>query len=71
MTYTYVCTKCGKIMEINCSIAEKEEKEKQLICPSCGSKDFRRVFNAFIARSRGEGSSGCATCSATSCDTCR
>lgn len=73
MTYTYMCAKCGEIVEFTCSIAEKEEREKALVCPSCGSKDFYRVFNAFIASKRGSSgsSSGCASCSATSCSSCR
>lgn len=33
MTYTYTCTNCDEIVEITCSIAEKEEKEKSLVCP--------------------------------------
>ncbi|MCC6037146.1 MAG: zinc ribbon domain-containing protein [Armatimonadetes bacterium] len=73
MTYTYTCAKCGEIVEFTCSIAEKEEREKSLVCPSCNSREFYRVFNAFIARKRetSGSSSRCATCSATSCSTCR
>ncbi|MFN3420719.1 MAG: FmdB family zinc ribbon protein [Armatimonadota bacterium] len=55
MTYTYTCTNCGEIVEITCSIAEKDEKEKSLVCPSCGGREFVRVFNAFIARKRESG----------------
>jgi DNA-directed RNA polymerase subunit RPC12/RpoP len=43
MTYTYTCAKCGEIVEFNCSIAEKEEREKSLVCPSCNSREFYRV----------------------------
>ncbi len=66
MTYTYTCANCGEIVEITCSIAEKEEREKELVCPSCGGKEFVRVFNAFIARRResansiGSGTTSCA-----------
>jgi DNA-directed RNA polymerase subunit RPC12/RpoP len=38
MTYTYTYANCGEIVEITCSIAEKEEREKELVCPSCGGK---------------------------------
>ncbi|MFN3420345.1 MAG: FmdB family zinc ribbon protein [Armatimonadota bacterium] len=72
MTYTYTCAKCGEIVEFTCSIAEKDEREKALVCPSCNGREFIRIFNAFIAR-RNESSSPskCASCSATSCSSCR
>ncbi len=50
MTYTYRCERCGEVVEISCSLSEKEEKEKNLICPHCGAAEFRRIFNAWIAR---------------------
>ncbi len=65
MTYTYTCANCGEIVEITCSISEKEGREKELFCPSCGRKEFVRVFNAFIARKResaGSSNSGAGSC---------
>ena len=35
--YEYICPKCGKIMEIKESLAEKE-KGLEHICPACSSK---------------------------------
>ncbi|MCS7225087.1 MAG: hypothetical protein NZ959_11140 [Armatimonadetes bacterium] len=56
MTYTYRCTHCGQIVEITCSISEKDQKEKEMTCPNCGSSDFRRIFNALIMSKREAGS---------------
>ena len=35
--YEYICPKCGKVMEIKESLAEKE-KGSEHNCPACSSK---------------------------------
>ncbi len=56
MTYTYTCTACTEVVEISCSVAERDEREKSLRCPRCGGRKLARVFNAHVMR-RADGSS--------------
>ncbi|HID06450.1 MAG TPA: zinc ribbon domain-containing protein [Armatimonadetes bacterium] len=70
MTYEYNCNDCGAITILECSVAEKDEREKSLTCEACGSRNLQRIFNAFIARKGGSNAcSTCTTASASSCST--
>lgn len=69
--YEFKCNKCGSHFEVLASIGG----EKGVSCQKCGSKNIIKLISSFGI---GGGSSklksasdGCATCSATSCDSCK
>jgi len=69
--YEFLCKKCGTHMEALVSFG----REKSVSCRNCGNKDLEKLFSSFGI---GGGSSklkassdSCATCSATSCDSCK
>ncbi|MCS7252768.1 MAG: hypothetical protein RMK18_06315 [Armatimonadota bacterium] len=68
MRYEYQCLECGVVTELECSIYEKDERERELSCFSCGSKSLRRIFGAFIPRPRG--TSACSSCPSSSTSAC-
>ena len=75
------------IFEFRCEACENEFEELCLgsaaragtgvPCPKCGSPDTKKLLSGFQARTRGDGgetkslSSGCSSCSATSCAGCK
>jgi len=69
--YEFICKKCGKHFESLVSMG----KERTVSCADCGSKDIQKIFSSFGiggGRSRLKASSsGCASCSATSCNSCK
>lgn len=73
--YEYRCVQCGAEFERIRSIAQSDEPGP---CPQCGGTEIKRCLSLFSAAGRSEGetrsiggSSGCASCTATSCDSCR
>lgn len=70
MVYEYQCIDCGAVTEIECSVSERDKHEKTLVCVSCGGKNLKRIFNAFIPRKGG--SSACSSCTMASsaCSSC-
>jgi len=46
-TYEYKCNDCGEHFDLFISIRQKE-KELDLTCPNCGSKNVKEVFSNFI-----------------------
>lgn len=66
--YEYCCLKCKK--EFEELILNKEEEIK---CPACGSKELERRFSTFATQGleRNVGSRSCSSCHATSCKTCK
>ena len=47
-SYEFVCEKCGKAFELNCSVAEYERKKKAGIkCVNCNSSKIMRQVSAF------------------------
>jgi putative FmdB family regulatory protein len=47
-SYEFVCEKCGKAFELNCSVAEYEQKKKGGIkCLHCNSSKIMRQVSAF------------------------
>ncbi len=71
--YEYRCAKCGKAFE---DLIRNKADEEALRCPSCGAKDVVKQMSAFGVQGAVEkpitaGASGCSTCTATSCSSCR
>ena len=72
--YEYVCSKCGSKFELLRRLSQASEDAP---CPECQST-AKRIMSTFAACSRSSdgfstpisGSSSCASCSATSCNTC-
>jgi len=68
------CQACGHKFE---TLILPGEDEAAITCPECGGSDIRRCMSVCAARSRdGSGvtrslGSGCASCSAGSCSSCR
>ncbi len=72
--YEFRCEKCEHVMERLCRVGSNG---KGLKCPKCGGGKLRRLMSVFAARSKGEGGartsvgSSCASCTSSSCATCR
>ena len=67
--YEYRCIKCEKNFEVKRSI---KEAEGNVECPYCHGVDVKRVYTTFIFNdSRRSGSSSCATCTSTTCSSCK
>lgn len=50
-TYEFLCTRCNKVFELTCSVAEYEKRKKQGIkCESCGSASVTRQLSQFQAQ---------------------
>ena len=73
--YEYVCSNCELKFELLRRLTEVNEKAS---CPSCHNS-AERIFSTFASFSKDESGltnpiagsgSSCATCSATSCDSC-
>ncbi|HOH73835.1 MAG TPA: zinc ribbon domain-containing protein [Syntrophales bacterium] len=60
--YEFKCKKCGEEFE---QILFTSDREEAVACPSCKSKQIRKLMSAFAG-----GKSGCGSCSATSCTSC-
>jgi putative FmdB family regulatory protein len=45
--YEYVCASCGHRFDVMLTVREREEKEKSLVCPSCGAREPRRMISTF------------------------
>ncbi|MGB9723829.1 MAG: FmdB family zinc ribbon protein [Chloroflexia bacterium] len=72
--YEYRCRRCGAEFE---RLLPMERAAEGGPCPQCGSEEIERCLSLFASFSRegGEsralgGSSGCASCTASSCATC-
>jgi len=72
--YEYCCSECGLKFEL---LRPMSRVDEDALCPRCnnGAKRVLSTFAAFAKDSGGEsapvgGGSGCATCSASSCDSC-
>ena len=72
--YEYCCSKCGLKFEL---LRPMSQVKEEAACPSCnnGARKVISLFAAFSKSSGGTpapigGSSGCSTCSSTSCSTC-
>jgi len=69
--YEYACTVCEKRFE---ELIRTATEETQLKCPYCSGSEIQRKMSVFGMPSTGSTlSSGpsCASCSRTSCSTCR
>lgn len=73
--YEYACGECKTKFELLRTFSRADDPAA---CPSCGAERGRRLLSVFASFSRGEagemtsvGGSGCGSCSATSCATCR
>ncbi|HEY92796.1 MAG TPA: zinc ribbon domain-containing protein [Dehalococcoidia bacterium] len=72
--YEYVCAKCNLRFELRRPLSEASQDST---CPQCHSR-AKRLFSTFASFSTDKsglttpiaGSNPCASCSATSCDTC-
>ncbi len=62
--YEYECSKCGHHFEMMLSVSSRDEEEKKLVCPECGTRRPRRLISSFCAGisegSYGRGSGGAA-----------
>jgi putative FmdB family regulatory protein len=69
--YEFLCKKCGNRFEALVSIGG----EKGVSCKNCGNNDIVKLVSSFGigggSSKLKSNSSGCATCSATSCDSCK
>lgn len=69
--YEYTCTGCeGRFEELIRSATD----EAQLRCPHCAGSEIQREMSVFAMQSTGSRPSvgpSCASCSRTSCSTCR
>ena len=69
--YEFRCSNCGKQFEILVSIGN----EKNVTCLDCGSNNVCKLVSTFGIGGKNSrlntSSSGCTTCSATSCSTCK
>jgi putative FmdB family regulatory protein len=69
--YEFLCKECGKRFETLVSIG----KEKEVSCRYCKSKDITKLISSFGigggSSKLKNASSGCTTCSATSCANCK
>lgn len=68
--FEFRCRKCKKSFEV--LILRRDEKVK---CPYCESEELDRLLSSFGMKGEEKGSSSgksiCASCTATSCSTCR
>ena len=49
--YEYQCIKCEKCFEVMLTITEREKRESDLACPTCGTREPRRLLSAFATPS--------------------
>ncbi|NLN78804.1 MAG: zinc ribbon domain-containing protein [Armatimonadetes bacterium] len=68
--YEFDCRLCHKRFELLIGISRVDEAA----CPTCGSKDVRRVMSSFASRASGgdccDNGTGCAGCSSGNCADC-
>ena len=69
--YEFKCQACGRRFEALVHIG----RENDVCCLGCGGRDVRKLVSAFgigggASRIKTSGS-GCATCSSSSCSTCK
>ncbi|MDP2915756.1 MAG: zinc ribbon domain-containing protein [Candidatus Aminicenantes bacterium] len=69
--YEFTCQACGRRFEALVRIS----RENEVCCAACGGRDVRKLVSAFgigggASRLKSSGS-GCATCSSSSCSTCK
>jgi len=66
--YEYICSSCGKDFE-------KLVFGNQMVsCPKCDSQKIKKKFSVFSASGTEKplaGTSGCTSCSKTSCSSCK
>jgi putative FmdB family regulatory protein len=69
--YEFLCKSCGEHFETLVAIGG----EKNVSCNTCGNKNLEKLVSSFGigggSSKLKNASSGCETCSATSCDTCK
>lgn len=69
--YEFLCKKCGAQFEALVALGG----EKNVSCRNCGNKGLEKLISSFgIGGGSSKlktSSSGCSTCSATSCETCK
>ena len=69
--YEYTCTVCEERFE---ELIRSAEDETHLRCPQCSGSEIQRKMSVFGMQSTGSTKSAgpsCASCSRTSCSTCR
>lgn len=72
--YEYKCGDCGGAFEV---MVSRSRRKKRPACDKCDGSNTERVMSSFSGRSHSDagskrlGGSACASCSATSCATCR
>ncbi len=65
--YEYTCTQCGKDFE------KLVFGNQEVTCPKCGTGKVKKQFSVFCATGTEKplaGTSGCTSCSKTSCSSC-
>ncbi len=66
--YEYACEDCGTQFE---RLVSLQDRDRDGVCPECGSKDVRRLISTFaIGKSIASGSTGmsCPTCTTGTCN---
>lgn len=72
--FEFDCLKCEKQFERLMGVGANNDGKP--VCPACGSNDVKKRFSKFGVRSTGGGSeaastsSGCSSCTSSSCATC-
>ena len=73
--FEFRCEDCGN--EFEELMLGSQAQSSEAACPKCQSRHTKKILSGFRARTRGEGgetkslSSGCSTCSASSCAGCK
>jgi len=60
--FEYQCAKCSHVT----SFLEKAGNKKTHVCEKCGSRDTKKAFSTFSAKS-GDSSSGASSCPTGTC----
>lgn len=63
--FEYRCENCNTKFEV---LHKSSENQNEIICPACGSKNYKKLFSVFSASMSNSSDSGCSdgSCSAPS-----
>ena len=65
------------VFEYKCNVCSEEfeklvlKRDAEIECPKCGTKDVKKKFSVFGMSGVENPSSGCTSCSGSSCSTCK
>ncbi len=70
-TYEYLCLNCDAEFE---KVLPISQADKRVRCPQCGARRTKKLLSSFYAAglsSKRSSSSACATCTRSSCSSCK